>query len=362
MTPMRPDAIEFASFFAGVGGFDLGFERTGRFRCSTQVELVEHRRNTLARHFPHVTNLQGDIREVQATDIPGDPDVWTAGFPCKQLSVAAPHRQGLDGKDSKLLYEFYRLVDAYLGLVARRRPTTVVLENTPGLLRSRKGRDMAAVVMGLEELGYGWAYRVVNGASLGTPQERRRVVIVGHLGRDPRPAGAMLGLIGPGGEAAPTGPDRIPGPGPHARPVVVGGEVIRFWRKSANSQVSIDNGYEGGYRETWVNDGRMNTLAAADAGNATRQKHLLAQGGRLRTLTPVEWERASGFPDGWTDSMPLGERMKAMGDTFHTGTAHWLGEGIVSVLDALAVHPRFFAAPAQEQREVAESEQLTLFG
>lgn len=361
---MSKPPIEFVSCFAGSGGFDLGFENTGRMQTVMQVEIVGHRRNTLARHFPHVTNLQGDIRDVRADSITGNPDLFPAGFPCKQLSVAAPHRQGLDGKDSKLLFEFYRLVGAYLDLVAYARPRFVVLENTPGLLRSRKGRDMAAVVMGLEELGYGWAYRVVNGASLGTPQERRRVVIVGHLGGDPRPAGSVLGLDGSGGEVAPTGADRRPGPGPHARPVVVGGEVVKFWRKSANSQVSIDLGYEGGYRETWVNDGRMNTLASADGGNATRQKHLLFQHGRLRTLTPVEWERASGFPDGWTDNMPHTERMKAMGDTFHVGTAQWLGERLVAVNDSLAAHPRIFDAPAQERAEVAAEVggQLALFG
>jgi hypothetical protein len=54
----------------------------------------------------------------------------------------------------------------------------VVIENPVGLLASlarwdgvdRTGWDMAAVVRGLEDLGYGWAYRVVDGRYLGSTQ------------------------------------------------------------------------------------------------------------------------------------------------------------------------------------------------
>lgn len=125
--------------------------------------------------------------------------------------------------------------------------------------------------------------------------------------------------------------------------------------------MSIEKGYEGGYRETWVNDGRVNTLAASDAGNALRQKHLIAQGGRLRTLTPVEWERLCGFPDQWTDLMAHNARMSALGDCFHVGTAEWFGRRLLDVHHGLAAHPRIFDAPPEERREFAFAEQLPLF-
>lgn len=205
---------------------------------------------------------------------------------------------------------------------------------------------MAAVVMGLEELGYGWAYRVVDGSHLGTPQRRRRVIVVAHRGGDPRPAWAVLGDDGAGSEVAPASHDGQPDPGPGPRPLAsADGGLIRIWRKSANSQVSIDNGYAGGYRETWVNDGAANVLTCYDGGNALRQKHLIAQGGRLRTLTLTEWERLSGFPDGWTEGLTLAERYGTLGDTFHVGTAEWLGRRIMDVHAALAAHPRLFDTP-----------------
>lgn len=80
---------------------------------------------------------------------------------------------------------------------------------------------------------------------------------------------------------------------------------------------------KGGY-ETWVRADRANTLTGFDGGLATRQTHLIHQNGRLRTFTPVEWERLQGFPDGWTDGMPDGQRFNALGDAIHVGTALWV--------------------------------------
>lgn len=95
--------------------------------------------------------------------------------------------------------------------------------------------------------------------------------------------------------------------------------------------MSIDVGYEGGYRETWVNDGLANTLAASDGGLATRQKHLLAQAGRLRTATPVEWERMLGFEDNWTAHMSDSARYDALGNAMHVDMATWLGRRLLHV-------------------------------
>src|SRR3990170_2131588 len=74
---------------------------------------------------------------------------------------------------------------AVLDLVERHRPPAVLLENVPGLLSSHRGRDMAALCGRLAELGYGWAFRVLDARHFGVPQRRRRVFIVGlHSGPD----------------------------------------------------------------------------------------------------------------------------------------------------------------------------------
>lgn len=95
--------------------------------------------------------------------------------------------------------------------------------------------------------------------------------------------------------------------------------------------MNINEGFEGGYRETWVNDGRANALTGHDGGNAARQKHLIYQG-RLRTATLTEWERLQGFEDGWTlPARTDGERFKQLGNAVHTSMSHWVGAGLVDV-------------------------------
>lgn len=103
--------------------------------------------------------------------------------------------------------------------------------------------------------------------------------------------------------------------------------------------MNIDFGYEGGYRENWRNDGWANTLAASDGGSAVRQKHLIAQGGRIRAATPLEWERLLGFPDYWTASMRESARYDALGNAMHVDMARWLGRRLLAVHHSLPLIP-----------------------
>lgn len=99
--------------------------------------------------------------------------------------------------------------------------------------------------------------------------------------------------------------------------------------------MNIKFGYEGGYRENWRNDGWANTLAASDGGSAVRQKHLIAQGGRIRAATPLEWERMLGFEDQWTAHMSESARYDALGNAMHVDMARWLGRRLLAVHNAL---------------------------
>jgi len=311
----------YVSTFSGIGGFETGFNQMG-WTNQLMVEIDPHCQRVLAAHFPDVP-LEGDIRDVAGTTL-NRPDLVCGGFPCQDTSVAAPDRAGLAGSRSGLFWEFHRLLDEHLRLVDAARPRWVVIENPEGLLtspgRERAGWDMAAVARGLEDLGYGWAYRVVDGGRLGTTQRRRRVIVVGHRGGDPRPAWEVLGDDGAGAQAGrargigrtTTGPRPVAGD--H------GPDGVMVWRKSARARASLA---AGGY-ETWVPAEHGNTLTGFDGGGPMRQTHLIAQQGRLRTLTLTEWERMQGFPDGWTAGMPDSARYQALGNAIHTGTAAWL--------------------------------------
>lgn len=173
--------MKVGSLFSGVGGFDLGFERAG-FEVAYQVEFDKHAQAVLKRHWPN-TPLFEDIRNVTATELPAV-DVLVGGFPCQDLSVAG-RRAGLAGARSGLFYEFARIIE-------ETGPEWVVIENVPGLLSSRGGRDMGAVLGTLSELGYGWAYRVLDSQYFGVPQRRRRVFIVGRAGARSRSCAEVL--------------------------------------------------------------------------------------------------------------------------------------------------------------------------
>ena len=314
--------MKHVSAFAGIGGFDLGLHESG-IETVAQIEWSAHCQSVLRHRFP-TAKLMGDICDVRGSDIPGQPDLWTGGFPCQDTSIAAPHRDGLAGRRSGHFFEFTRLVEEYQRLIDESRPRWVVIENPTGLLRSHNGRDMATVVRCLEDLGYGWAYRVVDGRHLGSPQRRGRVLVVGHRGGDPRPAWEVLGDTGGGSEAHPArGVGRRPlGPAPAGS-----ASFDAVWRKSARARAALS---KGGY-ETWVADGQANTLTGFDGGGPARQTHLIAQHGRLRTLTLTEWERLQLFPDGWTAGIPDAARYTALGNAMHVGMAAWLGRRLMAV-------------------------------
>ena len=189
--------VTFGSLFSGIGGLDLGFERAGMtpaYNCENDLAA----RSILARHWPTVPQYE-DVRDVG--DNVASPDVIMGGFPCQDLSVAG-RREGLDGKRSQLWFEFHRII-------AGACPSWVVVENVPGLLSSNSGRDFGTILGGLEDLGYGVAWRVFNSQFFGVPQRRRRLFIVGSLDDWRAPARVLLepesgtGGFAPSGESAP---------------------------------------------------------------------------------------------------------------------------------------------------------------
>ncbi len=171
-----------ASFFAGIGGFDIGFEKAG-FEITVQCEIEPFCFSILEKHWPDIPKLK-DITEVTIDDIPTS-TVWIGGFPCQDLSLARMgQRKGLRGSKSGLFYEFARLV-------GEGKPRVVVIENVAGLLSSHKGRDLGILISTLAELGYAVGWRTFNSKNFGVPQSRQRVYIIG-CHRDERGPGQIL--------------------------------------------------------------------------------------------------------------------------------------------------------------------------
>jgi len=157
--------VKFVSFFAGIGGIDLGLERAGH-ECVGQVEIDPFCQKVLAKHWPD-TWRHDDILTLKTEAIP-DADLWTGGFPCQDISNAGK-RAGIHGTRSGLFFDFMRLVRQV-------RPRYLLLENVAALLF----RGMGAVLGELAESGYDAEWRVLRASDFGAPHQRERVFVVAN--------------------------------------------------------------------------------------------------------------------------------------------------------------------------------------
>jgi len=240
-------------------------------------------------------------------------DLLVGGTPCQSFSVAGL-RGGLDDPRGNLALEYLRLVDI-------KRPRWFVWENVPGVLSSNGGRDFGSLVGAVAKLGYGFAWRVLDAQHFGVPQRRRRVFVVGHHG-DWRRAAAVLfegGGLGPGAEAAPEGPGEI-------QDETAGG---RSWWNGRRVSETLQ---KGGMKQAMPEKARLQAVLDEEGGKPF-----------LRWLTPTEFERLQGFPDGYTQipwkRKPAGEcppnpRYAALGDSMAVPVMAWIGRRIAEA-DAL---------------------------
>lgn len=169
---MQSVDLTCASFFAGVGGIDLGFKEQG-FRTIYANEFDAKARETFSLNFPHVQLDGRDIREVSASEVP-TVDVIVGGFPCQAFSIEG-YRQGfLDEKGrGTLFFELARIIE-------EKQPQAIFLENVKNLVNHDKGNTFKVILKTLEYLGYYVTYKVMNAAEFGNiPQGRERIYIVG---------------------------------------------------------------------------------------------------------------------------------------------------------------------------------------
>lgn len=168
--------LTFIDFFAGIGGFRRGLELAG-MTCIGYCEKDKFaQRSYQAMYETKGEWFSDDITKLQPTDIP-KADIWTAGSPCQNLSIAGK-RAGLRGERSGL---FFTLVDLLKGKSEEDKPEWILLENVKGLLSSRRGLDFLDYLLELEQAGYDLEWQIFNSKDYGVPQNRERVYTIGHL-------------------------------------------------------------------------------------------------------------------------------------------------------------------------------------
>ena len=278
-----------------LGFMPVGFAEIEKFPC----ELLKQK-------YPAVKNY-GDITQYEKWNA-GQFDILAGGTPCQSFSIAGK-RGGTADERGALMY-------AYLGIVETYRPRWIIWENVPGVLSSNSGYDFTSFLAGLEECGYGWAYRVFDALYFGVPQRRRRVFVIGHL--DNRTDLAAKVLFEPESMCG----DIAAGSETQKETTAAIGKGVNYFRRGGNFKYHKDK-----------KAATLRNSAASDCFDlvlAREQKY-------IRRLTPLECERLQGFPDNYTqiewrgkpaEQCPDTPRYKAIGNSMAVPVMRWIGERI----------------------------------
>jgi DNA (cytosine-5)-methyltransferase 1 len=173
--------VRYLSVCSGIEAATVAWHPLG-WEAAAYSEIEKFPSQVLAHHYPNTPNV-GDMTKFKEWTNVSDVNVLVGGTPCQSFSVAGL-RKGLDDPRGNLML-------TYLAIAAKYRPKWLVWENVPGVLSSNGGLDFASLLRGMGELGYGFAYRILDAQYFGVAQRRRRVFVVGYAGNW-RPAAAVL--------------------------------------------------------------------------------------------------------------------------------------------------------------------------
>ena len=172
--------MRFLSVCSGIEAASVAWHPLG-WNTEAYAEIEKFPSAVLEHHYPDVPNLK-DMNNYEQWNI-GAIDILVGGTPCQSFSVAGL-RKGLHDSRGGLMLTYLEIAQCF-------KPKWIVWENVPGVLSSNGGRDFGSFLGALGELGYGWAYRVLDAQWFGVAQRRRRVFVVGCFG-DQRSAAKVL--------------------------------------------------------------------------------------------------------------------------------------------------------------------------
>jgi DNA (cytosine-5)-methyltransferase 1 len=174
------DFMKYGSVCSGVEAATVAWHPLG-WKPQWFSEIEKFPSAVLEHHYPDTPNL-GDMTKFKEWN-DDTIDLLVGGTPCQSFSVAGLRKGLADPRGNLML--------TYLAIAERYQPRWLVWENVPGVLSSNRGRDFGTFLGALGQLGYGFAYRVLDAQYFGVAQRRRRVFVVGYLG-DWRRAAAVL--------------------------------------------------------------------------------------------------------------------------------------------------------------------------
>jgi DNA (cytosine-5)-methyltransferase 1 len=357
--------VRYLSVCSGIEAATVAWHPLG-WTAAAYSEIEKFPSQVLAHHYPDVPNV-GDMTKFKEWNL-GPIDLLVGGTPCQSFSVAGL-RKGLDDPRGNLMLTFLAIADQH-------RPRWLVWENVPGVLSSNGGKDFGTFLGALGELGYGFAYRILDAQYFGVAQRRRRVFVVGHLGDWRAAAAVLFERHSFSGDSAPSREKRkevtecagtltancggLNRPAGNAneldfcitvRPIGIfqdsefgvahydNAGTLRAGRIPEHQMVMQQVGaFKPGQSAQAHSIGYENEMAPTlEAGSGGNNKPAVHHGMAVRRLTPVECERLQGFPDKYTDIQPKGKatpdgpRYKALGNSMAVPVMAWIGKRIQEV-------------------------------
>ena len=171
------EKFTFIDLFAGIGGFRMALQNLGG-RCVFSSEWDKYSQQTYKANFGDIPF--GDITKDETKNyIPKKFDLLCGGFPCQPFSIAGVSKKNSLGRkhgfdDVKQGNLFFHIAE----IIEEHRPKAFFLENVKNLVSHDKGKTFRVIKETLEELGYSFDKRILDGKYF-VPQHRERTIMVG---------------------------------------------------------------------------------------------------------------------------------------------------------------------------------------
>ncbi|PUB13723.1 DNA (cytosine-5-)-methyltransferase [Yoonia sediminilitoris] len=302
--PAEGASFSFIDLFAGIGGLRKAMTSAGG-TCVFTSEWDKFAQQTYHANFPDNRPIEGDIRDIEAADIP-DHDVLVAGFPCQPFSIAGVSKKNALGRAHGFDDETQgTLFFDVLRILMHHRPAAFLLENVKNLKSHDKGRTFEVIRRKLtEELGYTLHTRIIDAANF-VPQHRERIVMVGFREKTGfdfddvvlpgRKGRGMRDILHPeNGTEAPEGPFTV---GPDAKvssKYTLSDKLWTYLQGYAAKHKAKGNGFGFGLVD---GDSISRTLSARYYKDGSEILVSRGEGNNPRRLTPRECARLMGYDD-----------------------------------------------------------------
>ena len=302
--------------FAGCGGLALGFEAAG-FETHG-IEMNSDACKT------YESNLSGDITESLLSPEFNFPkaDLVIGGPPCQPFSVGGKQLGLNDSRDG---------FPIFIAAVEKLRPQLFLFENVRGLFYKNRWY-LDQILERLGALGYEIEIAVLNAKAFGVPQNRERVIVVGHKGRFKFPEPVRLGHV-TAGEALDELAFAVPSDAKFLTPSM--DAYVARYEKASKCVNPRDLALDRPAR----------TLTCRNLAGATGDMHRIKlPDGRRRRLNVREAARLQSFPDWFSFAGGETSQFNQIGNAVPPLLGLALAESMRTALDAGSRRPKARAA------------------